>query len=95
MENLEQQLGAVLGNPEMMEKIMAMAQALGTSNPEPQPQEEGNRRSKYIQQHDQDDLGRHGKIEFARFLKTHFDSHPKWKLKSKPAIGAPTVVLSA
>ena len=39
MENLEQQLGAVLGNPEMMEKIMAMAQALGTSNPEPQPQE--------------------------------------------------------
>jgi hypothetical protein len=36
MDNLEQQLGAVLGNPEMMEKIMAMAQALGTSNPEPQ-----------------------------------------------------------
>ena len=39
MENLEQQLGAVLGNPEMMQQIMAMAQALGTSNPEPQPQE--------------------------------------------------------
>ena len=36
MDNLEQQLGAVLGNPEMMERIMAMAQALGTSNPEPQ-----------------------------------------------------------
>ena len=36
MENLEQQLGAVLGNPEMMQQIMAMAQALGTSNPEPQ-----------------------------------------------------------
>ena len=36
MDNLEQQLGAVLGNPEMMEKIMAMAQALGTSSPEPQ-----------------------------------------------------------
>ena len=36
MGNLEQQLGAVLGNPEMMEKIMAMAQALGTSSPEPQ-----------------------------------------------------------
>ena len=35
MDNLEQQLGAVLGNPEMMEKIMAMAQALGTSSPEP------------------------------------------------------------
>ena len=36
MKNLEQQLGAVLGNPEMMQQIMAMAQALGTSNPEPQ-----------------------------------------------------------
>lgn len=36
MDNLEQQLGAVLGNPEMMEKIMAMAQALGTSSSEPQ-----------------------------------------------------------
>lgn len=36
MENLEQQLGAVLGNPEMMQQIMAMAQALGTSNPESQ-----------------------------------------------------------
>ena len=36
MDNLEQQLGAVMGNPEMMEKIMAMAQALGTSSPEPQ-----------------------------------------------------------
>ena len=36
MDNLEQQLGAVLGNPEMMDRIMAMAQALGTSNPEPQ-----------------------------------------------------------
>ena len=38
MENLEQQLGALLGNPEMMGKIMEMAQALGTSSPEP-PQE--------------------------------------------------------
>ena len=39
MDNLEQQLGAVLGNPEMMEKIMSMAQALGTSNPVPEPQD--------------------------------------------------------
>ena len=39
MDNLEQQLGAVLGNPEMMQQIMAMAQALGTSNPESPPQE--------------------------------------------------------
>ena len=39
MDNLEQQLGAVLGNPEMMQQIMAMAQALGTSSPESPPQE--------------------------------------------------------
>ena len=39
MDNLEQQLGAVLGNPEMMEKIMSMAQALGTSNPVSEPQD--------------------------------------------------------
>lgn len=39
MENLEQQLGAVLGNPEMMQKIMSMAQALGTSKPENESQE--------------------------------------------------------
>ena len=38
MENFEQQLGAVLGNPEMMQKIMSMAQALGTSKPETEPQ---------------------------------------------------------
>lgn len=39
MENLEQQLGAVLNNPEMMQQIMAMAQAMGTSSPEPKPNE--------------------------------------------------------
>lgn len=39
MENLEQQLGAVLGNPEMMQQIMSMAQALGTSKQEPEPQD--------------------------------------------------------
>ena len=38
MENLEQQLGAVLGNPEMMQQIMSMAQALGTSKPETEHQ---------------------------------------------------------
>ena len=38
MDNLEQQLGAVLANPEMMQKIMTMAQALGTSKPEAESQ---------------------------------------------------------
>jgi len=33
MDNLEEKLGAVLNNPEMMSKIMSMAQALGSSEP--------------------------------------------------------------
>ena len=33
MENLEQQLGAVLGNPEMMQQIMSMAQSFQTAPP--------------------------------------------------------------
>lgn len=36
--NLEEQLGAILGDPEMMRKIQAMAQSLGQSAPTPQPQ---------------------------------------------------------
>ena len=40
MESLEQQLGAVLANPEMMQQIMSMAQALSTSKPEVEPQEQ-------------------------------------------------------
>ena len=35
MDNLEQQLGAVLGNPEMMEKIMAMARLWVQATPNP------------------------------------------------------------
>ena len=38
MDNLEEQLGSVLSNPEMMQKIMAMAQSLGAPQPsEPAP----------------------------------------------------------
>ena len=41
MEEMEQKLGAILNNPQMMQQIMAMAQSLGQSapastNPEPQ-----------------------------------------------------------
>lgn len=36
--NLEEQLGAILSDPEMMRKIQAMAQSLGQSAPAPQPQ---------------------------------------------------------
>ena len=40
MEDLENKLGAILGNPEMMQKIMALAQNLGGSdNPAPPPQQ--------------------------------------------------------
>ncbi len=38
MEDMQQQLNAVLGNPEMMQQIMAMAQSLqGEPQPEAQP----------------------------------------------------------
>jgi len=40
MESLEQQLGAVLANPEMMQQIMSMAQALGTSKQDSEPPEQ-------------------------------------------------------
>lgn len=42
MEDFESKLGQILGNPEMMGKIMAMAQSFGaqdTPPPPPQPQE--------------------------------------------------------
>ena len=41
MEDFENKLGQILGNPEMMGKIMAMAQSFGGQEapPEPEPQE--------------------------------------------------------
>lgn len=44
MEDMQNQMNAILENPEMMQKIMAMAQTLGQSqsaNPEP-PKQEGS-----------------------------------------------------
>ena len=45
MEGMEEKLGAILSNPQMMQQIMSMAQALGTSPPpqqeRPQPQSQG------------------------------------------------------
>ena len=40
--DMESMLQNVLGNPDTMEKIMAMAQSLGASQPPPPPQEESN-----------------------------------------------------
>ena len=37
--DMENMLQSVLGNPDAMEKIMAMAQSLGASQPPPPPQE--------------------------------------------------------
>ena len=43
MEDFESRLGQILGNPEMMGKIMAMAQSFGTqAPPEPAPAPEEN-----------------------------------------------------
>ena len=33
MENMEEKLGSILSNPEMMQQIMTMAQSLGQSHP--------------------------------------------------------------
>ena len=38
MENMEEKLGSILNNPEMMQQIMAMAQTLGQSQSSPQPE---------------------------------------------------------
>ena len=35
MDQMEDKLGAILGNPEMMQKIMSMAQSLGGAPPAP------------------------------------------------------------
>lgn len=41
MENdLEAKLGAILSDPDMMQKIQAMAQSLGQSQPQPQPRQQ-------------------------------------------------------
>lgn len=39
MDDMQNQMNAILGNPEMMQKIMAMAQSLGQSQPAGQEQE--------------------------------------------------------
>lgn len=48
MSEMEEKLTSILGNPQMMQQIMAMAQAIGNSNapesrqeppPKPEPQE--------------------------------------------------------
>ena len=44
MDDFENKLGQILGNPEMMGKIMAMAQSFGSQEqqPEPPPQQEAS-----------------------------------------------------
>lgn len=39
MDNMQNGINSILENPEMMQKIMAMAQSLGASQPVQQPQE--------------------------------------------------------
>lgn len=43
MDGIEGKLGAILGNPQMMQQIMTMAQSMGASSPtpEPSPQSQG------------------------------------------------------
>lgn len=37
MSEMEQKLGAILGNPQMMQQIMTLAQSMGQSDPAPAP----------------------------------------------------------
>ena len=37
MDEMEEKLGAILGNPQMMQQIMSMAQALGQNTPQASP----------------------------------------------------------
>lgn len=39
MSELEDKLGSILGNPQMMQQIMSLAQSMGQSTPAPPPQE--------------------------------------------------------
>ena len=39
MDNIEEKLGAILNNPQMMQQIMSMASTLGASQSPPSPQE--------------------------------------------------------
>ena len=37
MDGMEEKLGAILGNPQMMQQIMALAQSMGSQSPSPEP----------------------------------------------------------
>ena len=50
MEGIEEKLGSILSNPEMMNTIMTMAKALGQSPPEPAPQQPSPAKQPPLQQ---------------------------------------------
>lgn len=43
MDGMEEKLGAILGNPQMMQQIMALAQSMGSQSPPPElpPKQDG------------------------------------------------------
>ena len=61
MEGIEEKIGAVLSNPEMMNTIMSMAKALGqnqsTQEPTPPPKQESPQKSAPPQQNTPPPLG--------------------------------------
>ena len=50
MDGIEEKLGSILSNPEMMNTIMNMAKALGQSQPEPAPQQPSPAKQPPLQQ---------------------------------------------
>ena len=50
MDGIEEKLGSILSNPDMMNTIMNMAKALGQSQPEPAPQQPSPAKQPPLQQ---------------------------------------------
>ena len=57
MDNMEDKIGSILGNPEMMQKIMAMAQSLGAASPQEEKQEPPRKDEPPLQSFPDIDLG--------------------------------------
>ena len=49
MEGMEEKLGAILGNPQMMQQIMTLAHSMGNPSPTPEPPKDHNPDAAMIQ----------------------------------------------
>ena len=56
MDDLQEKLGAVLNDPNMMQQIMSMAQALGNSQQEQDPQQKNHQSQNHLPQIDMETI---------------------------------------